>query len=312
MSTLQNRKVDQPVLVRKPWWWKPAVLLFVLGPFVGVAYALVILWQREVFTSDLIWLGVMYLLTALGVTVGFHRMLTHRGFKAHPVIKFLLLVLGSAGAEGSALQWAATHLEHHKFSDQFGDPHSPHGEENDGTFLGLVKAFFHAHVGWLFGDYSSDPAYYCRYLLKDKMVVFVSKTFFLWVGLGFLIPFALDGWRGLLWGGLVRLFLTQHVTFAVNSVCHLWGSRPFATDDESHNQWLVGILAIGEGWHNNHHAFPKSVFHGLRWWEVDISGYFIWILSKVGLATDLYRPTKEKISEKLAASKVAVPDSDLH
>ncbi len=255
---------------------KLIVLVVVIVPFLATILALGLLWERAVHWSDLVLLAVMYTLIGLGVTVGFHRMLTHRSFQPHPVIKCILLVLGSMSFEGPALDWAATHIKHHAQADRPGDPHSP------------LEGFFHAHIGWLFSG-MADPHLYCRHLEKDRMVVFLSRTSLLWSLLSLLIPFALGGWSGLLWGGLVRMFLTHHVTWSVNSVCHTFGKRAFETNDQSHNEWVVGLLGFGEGWHNNHHAFPRSAFHGLRWWQFDFSGYLIWMLERLGLAHNVYR-----------------------
>jgi stearoyl-CoA desaturase (Delta-9 desaturase) len=260
--------------------YKAVILIVVIGPLLATVFALSLLWQRAVHLEDIALLLVMYALTGMGVTIGFHRMLTHRSFRPHPVVKFLLLILGSMAVEGSAIEWASTHIKHHARADQEGDPHSP------------VEGFFHAHVGWMFKD--PDPnniAMYGRHLLHDPLVVFVHRTFVLWVALSLLIPFLLGGWTGLLWGGLVRIFLTHHVTWSVNSVCHTFGKRAFETPDQSHNEWLVGLLAFGEGWHNNHHAFPRSAFHGLRWWQLDLSGSIIWVLEHCGLAKEVYRVT---------------------
>jgi stearoyl-CoA desaturase (delta-9 desaturase) len=257
--------------------YKGVVLTVVILPLLATVFAIVLLWQRAVHVSDLMLLTVMYSLVALGVTVGFHRMLTHRSFRPNPVVKFVLLVLGSMSLEGPALDWAAIHIKHHAHSDREGDPHSP------------LEGFFHAHIGWMFGDGTIDPNVYCRNLVKDPMVVFVSRTFVLWVVLSLVIPFAIGGWTGLLWAGLVRIFLTHHVTWSVNSVCHTFGKREFATNDRSHNEWVVGLLGFGEGWHNNHHAFPRSAFHGLHWWQFDLSGYVIWTLERLGLAKEVYR-----------------------
>jgi stearoyl-CoA desaturase (delta-9 desaturase) len=255
---------------------KLIVLVVVTVPLLATLLAIALLWERAAHWSDLVLLVIMYGLVGLGVTVGFHRMLTHRSFRPHPVVKFLLLVLGSMSIEGPALDWAATHIKHHAQADRPGDPHSP------------LEGFFHAHIGWLFNG-MADPDVYCRHLARDKMVVFVSRTFLLWTVLSLLIPFAIGGWSGLLWAGLVRIFLTHHVTWSVNSVCHTFGKREFETNDQSHNEWIVGLLAFGEGWHNNHHAFPRSAFHGLHWWQFDMSGYFIWTLERLSLAHDVYR-----------------------
>jgi stearoyl-CoA desaturase (Delta-9 desaturase) len=270
---------------------KAVVLAVVIIPLLATIFAIGLLWQRAVYWSDLILLVTLYVFVALGVTVGFHRMLTHRSFRPHPVVKCVLLILGSMAWEGPALEWAATHIKHHAQADREGDPHSP------------VEGFFHAHLGWLFNDRTADPNVYCRKLVQDPMVTFISRTFLLWAVLSLLIPFALGGWTGLLWGGLVRIFLTHHVTWSVNSVCHTFGKREFETNDRSRNEWIVGLLAFGEGWHNNHHAFPRSAFHGLHWWQFDLSGYFIWTLEQLGLASDVYRASPTLRARSAAGGK---------
>ncbi len=249
----------------------------VLGPFAAALFAIHQLWQRAVAITDLVLLAVMYGFIALGVTIGFHRYLTHRGFHAPSWLKFVLLVLGSMSVQGPALVWASTHLEHHAHSDREGDPHSP------------VDGFIHAHLGWIIDGFLANQQKYGVWLLADPIVVFVSRTFWLWVGISLVIPFMVDGWRGLLWGGLVRIFLVHHVTWSVNSVCHVFGKRPFKTGDLSTNHWLVGLLAGGEGWHNNHHAFQRSAFHGLYWWQFDFSGIVIRVLELARIISDVQR-----------------------
>ena len=256
---------------------KPFVFVIVIVPLLGTVLAIRLLWERMVHWPDLALLATMYILTALGLTIGYHRMLTHRSFRPHPVVKFVLLVLGTMAVEAPPIEWAAVHIKHHAQSDREGDPHSP------------LEGLFHAHVGWLFKGNFPAPDVYCRYLLKDRIVVFVNRTFLLWIALSFIILYMLDGWTGILWGGLVRIFLGHHVTFSVNSVCHTFGKRAFETNDRSRNEWIVGLLGFGEGWHNNHHAFPRSAFHGLHWWQFDLSGYVIWILERLGLAHEVYR-----------------------
>jgi stearoyl-CoA desaturase (delta-9 desaturase) len=237
----------------------------------------------------------MYTLNGLGITVGFHRMLTHRSFRPHPAVKLVLLILGSTAVQAPPIEWAASHIKHHALSDQEGDPHSP------------MEGFFHAHLGWLFKDRFADPQQYCRHLLRDPIVVFVNRTFLLWVVLSLLIPFLLGGWTGFLWGALVRIFLGHHVTFSVNSVCHVFGKRAFETNDQSHNEWIVGILGFGEGWHNNHHAFPRSAFHGLRWWQIDLSGYVIRALERLGLVQDVYRVSPARQARYSSRNAELVP-----
>jgi len=249
-----------------------------------------LLWQRAVHPRDIVLLLALYALTAMGVTIGFHRMLTHRSFHPHPVVKFLLLVFGSMAVEGPAVEWATTHIKHHARADHEGDPHSP------------VEGFFHAHIGWMFHDLDPANAIYGRHLTNDPLIMFVNRTFVLWVALSLLIPFLIGGWTGLLWGGLVRICLTHHVTWSVNSVCHTFGKREFETPDQSRNEWLVGLLAFGEGWHNNHHAFPRSAFHGLHWWQLDLSGSIIWMLERFGLVKEVYRVTPAMLERRSVRS----------
>lgn len=264
------------------------VLIIVITPLLGTVLAICLLWQHAVNWSDLALLAAMYSLNMLGVTIGYHRMLAHRSFQPHPVVKTIFLVLGSMSAEGPAIEWAASHIKHHALADRQGDPHSP------------LDGFFHAHLGWLFNGLA-DPNVYCRHLVKDRIVVFISYTFWVWLILSFVIPFMIFGWTGLLWGGFVRIFLVQHVTFSVNSVCHMFGKRNFETNDQSHNEWIVGLLAFGEGWHNNHHAFPRAAFQGLHWWQFDLSGYIIWMLERLGLVHDVYRISPALLERRSSA-----------
>lgn len=256
---------------------KPFILVIVVVPFLGTILAIGLLWQRAINWTDLALLATMYMLNGFGMTAGYHRMLTHRSFRAHPAVEVILLVLGSMAVASPPIEFAATHIKHHAKSDREGDPHSP------------MEGLFHAHLGWLFKDRFADPQVYCRHLLKDPIIVFINRTFLLWVALSLGIPFLIGGWTGLLWGGLVRIFLVHHLIFSVNSICHAFGKREFETNDRSRNQWLVAVLAFGEGWHNNHHAFPRSAFHGLHWWQFDLAGYLIWILERFGLVDEVYR-----------------------
>ena len=267
--------------------YKTLLLAVVIVPFLGMLLAIKLLWQRAVDWSDIALLVGFYVPVSMGITIGFHRFLTHRGFTAHPLVKATLLILGSMALEGPALTWAANHRKHHALSDRDGDPHSP----RDG--------FFHAHLGWLFTVKPADANVYARDLLEDRMVMAVSRSFLVWAVLTFVLPFLIGGWTGLLWGGLVRVFLTHHVTWSVNSVCHTFGKRPFVTRDQSRNQWVVGLLALGEGWHNNHHAFPRSAFHGFYWWQFDLSGLTIRLLSRVRLIKQVQRVTPEAIHIRL-------------
>ncbi|MEM8532818.1 MAG: acyl-CoA desaturase [Chloroflexota bacterium] len=259
---------------------KIAVLTVVVVPFIATIYAITSLWQRYVTWSDIALMVVLYMITGLGITVGYHRLLTHRSFETHKPIKGAFLIMGAMALEGPPITWASTHIEHHAHSDQEGDPHSP------------LEGLWHSHLGWLFG-HAARPEKYGAWLTKDPVNVFVNKTWWVWVILTFVIPFLIGGWTGLLWGGLVRIFLTHHITWSVNSICHTFGNRPYKTRDVSRNNWIVGLLAFGEGWHNNHHAFPRSAFHGLRWWQIDVSAYIIRALEAVGLAWNVQRVKPE-------------------
>jgi stearoyl-CoA desaturase (Delta-9 desaturase) len=254
-----------------------STLIGVALPLLAVILAAVMTWERLTTWRDIAILAVMYVLAGLGITVGFHRMLTHRSFEAHPAARCVLLALGSMAGLSGPIRWASIHIQHHAHSDEDGDPHTP------------LKGLFHAHMGWFIAGFEDDPQTYGSWLHNDPLVRFFERNFWYWTVLGFVIPYLLGGWTGVLWGGWVRVFLAHHVTFSVNSICHTFGQAPFETGDRSRNQWLVGLLAFGEGWHNNHHAFPRSAFHGLRWWQVDLSAYLIGTLERIGLAWNVYR-----------------------
>jgi stearoyl-CoA desaturase (Delta-9 desaturase) len=264
----------------KPLAEKIGVLAIVVIPLVATIYAIVLLWQRYVGPTDLALLLTFYVLSGLGITVGFHRLLTHKSFETFAPIKGFFLACGCMALEGNPIAWASYHIQHHAHSDQEDDPHSP------------LEGLWHSHIGWMFLSKPRTEVY-GTWLHKDPVVVFMDRTWLLWAALGFVIPFAIGGWSGLLWGGLVRVFLMHHVTWSVNSICHTFGNRMFNTKDASRNNWLVGLLALGEGWHNNHHAFPRAAFHGMRWWQVDISAYLIRTLEATRLAWKVYRVKPE-------------------
>jgi stearoyl-CoA desaturase (Delta-9 desaturase) len=275
-------------------------LVAIILPFLGLAAAVFLFWGRGFRWVELGLLAGMYGLTAVGITVGFHRLFTHRSFETNRVVKFVLAVLGSMALQGPLLNWVALHRRHHQLSDQPEDPHTPHHQGRG--VLGVCRGLWYAHLGWLFRPYPPNLMRYVKDLRQSRMLSTISTLFPLWVAVGLLVPTVLGGlltlsWTGalcgLVWGGLARIFLVHHVTWSVNSICHLWGGHPYATGDDSRNNALVGILAIGEGWHNNHHAFPTSACHGLRWWQLDLSYEFIRLLTLVGLAWDVKvaRPT---------------------
>jgi stearoyl-CoA desaturase (delta-9 desaturase) len=282
---------------------------FVTGvPFVGLGLVVWQTWQGWLHWSDVAVFGVMYLLTGLGVTVGFHRLLTHRSFKTTPFMRATFGALGSAAIEGPVISWVADHRKHHAFSDQEGDPHSPHAGHGGG-WRGALAGLGHAHVGWLFiHTQRGKKTRYAPDLMKDPQILWIDRTF-VWWALGGLIPvpFVL-GWlfggtitaglTAILWGGLVRVLLIHHVTYSINSLCHFFGRRRFDTGDESRNLAWLAPLTLGEAWHNNHHAFPTSAEHGLRRWEIDPSAGVIRLLEKTGLAWDVVRVAPERQMRK--------------
>jgi len=255
-------------------------------------------WGGALYWHDLVVLAIMYTLTGLGVTVGYHRLFTHRSFKTTRALRAVLAVLGSTAVEGPVIEWVATHRKHHRFSDRAGDPHSPHTDRVSG-WRGALRGLGHAHVGWMFrGKDMANPARYAKDLLADRDLRWISRTFPLWVVVGLAIPFGLGvvlsgslrgGLTGLLWGGAVRILLLHHATFSINSLCHFFGRRPFATGDESRNLAWLAPIAFGEAWHNNHHAFPTSARHGLGRWQLDPSAWLITGLERCHLAWDVVR-----------------------
>lgn len=278
----------------------------VVVPFLGVIAAIVLLWNRAVDVTDLAIMAVMYLLTAAGVTVGFHRMLTHRSFQTYKWMEILFAVLGSLSVQGSVLDWVADHRKHHANTDVEGDPHSPHVGHGTG-----FSGFWHAHAGWLMETQGqADWKKYARDLYEDRAMRVIGRNFPWLVLVTLAIPTfagaALHGFtwggalRGFIWGGLVRIFFVHHITWSVNSICHIFGSRRFAIDDKSTNVWWLAPFSLGESWHHNHHAFPRSAFHGMRWYEFDLSGLFIRGLAKVGLAWDVVKISPERQKAKLA------------
>jgi stearoyl-CoA desaturase (delta-9 desaturase) len=277
-------------------------------PMVALGIAVWRSWEGLLHPSDIAVFAILYALTGVGVTVGFHRLFTHRSFKTGPVVRATLGILGSAAIEGPVISWVADHRKHHAFADVPGDPHSPHVDHGVGL-RGALRGLLHAHMGWLFRhDQRGSRERYAPDLLTDPVMRFVDRWFGVWaiggLGLAFGLGFAIGGsaaagLTGLLWGGGVRLFLLHHVTYSINSICHVFGRRRFATTDESRNVFWLSLLSFGESWHNNHHAFPTSARHGLRPWELDPAAMVIRGLAACGLAWDVVGISPERQARKL-------------
>ena len=294
-------------------WQRGMAIVTVAAPFAGVLAAIVEWWGRGVGPLQVGLLLGMYVLTILGIGVGFHRLITHRAFRTTRGLKVLFCVLGSMAAQGPVLFWAAVHRRHHAFADQPGDPHSPYTEHHTIS----LRQVWHAHVGWMFTPEVTSVAHFVPDLLSDTAVVAVSRYYGLCLLAGLVLPAAIGAavtqsprgaLDGLLWGGLVLIVLVHHVSWSINSICHLFGSRPFANRDESTNNVWMSLLSFGEAWHNNHHAFPSSARHGLLWWQIDLSAMVIALLRRLHLAWDVWEPTPEMMqrSRRIAAGRSPV------
>jgi stearoyl-CoA desaturase (Delta-9 desaturase) len=271
--------------------------LFVAGPAVALAIALPLLWGNAVNLHDLVLAAVLYLVFGFGISVGFHRLFTHSSFRANRPLKLILAAAGSMTCEGSVTSWVANHRRHHMFSDQEGDPHSPH---RYGTgAVAQMKGFFHAHVGWLFTTDSTSVERFAPDLLRDNDIVVATRLFPLFAVLSFAIPFGL-GWvitgtltgaiTALIWAGVVRIALFHHVTWSINSICHMFGTKPFQTKDKSTNFAPLALLSLGESWHSYHHANPSSARHGVLPRQVDLSARMIRCFEMAGWATRVRWP----------------------
>jgi stearoyl-CoA desaturase (Delta-9 desaturase) len=287
-----------------------ALALFILVPFVALIAAVPVAWGGWLGWVDIGIALFMYYFTLLGVTVGFHRLFTHKSFKPNRGVKIGLAIAGSMAVQGPVVRWVADHRKHHKFSDRDGDPHSPW--KYGASLRGLTKGMYHAHVGWLFDEEQTPQRKYAPDLMKDKDIVAVSRHFWLWTLVSLAIPLVLGGlitwsWQGALtaffWGSLVRVALLHHVTWSINSICHAVGNRPFLSRDKSANVWWLAIPSGGESWHNLHHADPTCARHGVLRGQVDMTARTIWVLEKLGWVEDVRWPVKERIAAKLISNQ---------
>jgi stearoyl-CoA desaturase (Delta-9 desaturase) len=286
--------------------------LITVVPIVALFFVGWQLWDGLLHPSDVVVFAIMYLFTGLGVTVGFHRLFTHRSFKTSSVLRGVFAVLGSAAIEGPVISWVSDHRKHHAFSDRQGDPHSPHVDHGVG-WRGALRGLAHAHVGWLFvHTQRGSRERYAPDLLADPVVSFVDRTFLVWTVAGLAAAFALGfaiggslraGLTGLLWGGAVRMLVLHHMTYSINSLCHFFGRRDYATGDHSRNLMWLSLPTLGEAWHNNHHAFPTSASHGLSWRQPDISALVIRAMARLGLCWDVVTvPEERRLSKRHAAA----------
>lgn len=280
----------------------------VLIPTLGFITAIFLFWYHPIGPLELGLLLVMYLLTFIGITSGFHRLFAHTTYQASTLTRALLAILGSMAVQGPVIWWAAVHRHHHSCSDHPGDPHSPY-LSGKGLY-GSLRGLYHAHMEWMFVYDGTDDDWgrYVPDLIRDNVIFKINQYYFLWVFLGLGIPAFFGGiltgsWMGflygLLWGGLVRIFIVHHTTWAINSICHSFGKRPFDNNDRSGNNMWLALITLGEAWHNNHHAFPSSAKFGLKWWQIDIGAGVVRLLEKFGLAWDVKIPTTQMIQKKL-------------
>jgi stearoyl-CoA desaturase (delta-9 desaturase) len=277
--------------------------LVTVVPFLLLGIAVWQSWDAALRWSDVAVFVLIYVLTGFGVTIGYHRLLTHRSFSTSPLLRGVLAGLGSAAIEGPVIAWVADHRKHHACSDRPGDPHSPHVDHGCG-WRGTLRGLYHAHLGWLFvHTQRGSKRRFAPDLLRDPAVRFVDRTFLAWATLGLALAFGLGvaiggsvaaGLTALLWGGGVRIFVVHHVTYSVNSLCHVFGDQRFRTGDESRNLAWLALPTLGEAWHNNHHAFPTSAVHGLGRRQLDPSGAVIGALERLGLVWDVVRITPER------------------
>jgi stearoyl-CoA desaturase (delta-9 desaturase) len=276
--------------------YRTLVALTVFVPILATFFAIWRLWGDRIGWIELALFLGFYVAAGLGASIGFHRMLSHGSFESGPVVKATFLILGSMAGQGRCVEWAAHHRKHHAYSDREGDPHSP------------LDGFVHAYFGWILRGPAAERERYCKRLLQDPLIVFIDRTTPIWVLLGLAVPFAVAGWEGLLWGGFVRMAFFSQIAYSVNSFGHSFGSRPFDTKDESRNNWILAVLGFGDGWHNNHHAFPSMAYHGMRWRQIDPSALVIRLLAALGLVWNVKSPPARLVERRRRSVVLAEAD----
>ena len=289
-----------------------AIGIFIVVPFLAVLAAVPVAWGGWLSWVDFALLVLFWAITALGITVGYHRLFTHGSFKAARPVKIALAIMGGMAIEGSINQWVADHRKHHQFSDDFGDPHSPW---RFGTSKRAVaKGLLWSHMGWLFAEDQTVVREYAPDILNDKDLQRINRNFAWMVTAPLLLPAILGGlitwsWIGALtaffWAGLIRIAFVHHVTWSINSICHVFGKRPFKTRDNSSNVAWLAIPSFGESWHNLHHADPTCARHGVLKGQIDLSAEVIRGLERMNLAYDVRWPKPERLAKKLVDPSMA-------
>jgi stearoyl-CoA desaturase (Delta-9 desaturase) len=305
--TFESNKLKQQQRVH-------ALVLMILIPTIGSVATAVSILFLGVNLVDICLLASMYFLTSLGITLGYHRYFAHASFKTSVPFSVVLGILGSMSCQGPLIYWVSSHRRHHRLSDLPGDPHSPYIDKDHS--LNWLQGLFHSHMGWTYSHELTNPFFFAKDLVNDAVISKVNKYYYIWMLLGILFPTLLGGiilgtWigmlKGFLWGGLLRMFLVHHSSWTIGSIAHIFGTTPFDSQDKSKNNIWIALPTLGEGWHNNHHAFPNSAFHGLKWWQIDITGLVIQVLELFGLIWDVKKPSKSAIElkEKLMIEKQA-------
>jgi stearoyl-CoA desaturase (delta-9 desaturase) len=305
---MTSRAAPKPLISHRRGTGEMLVLkTFLLVPFVALLVAVPLVWGWGMTWIDLALAAAFYVFATLGVTVGFHRYFTHGAFKASRPLRVALAIAGSMAVQGSVIFWVASHRRHHAFADREGDPHSPWLFGTSAS--ALLRGFWHAHMGWMFGREVTNADRFAPDLVADADLRVVNRYFWLWITLSLALPALLGGlltwsWWGAVtaffWAGLVRIAFLHHVSWSVNSVCHLIGERPFASRDKAANFWPLAVLSMGESWHNSHHADPTCARHGVLRGQVDISARVIWAFERLGWATDVRWPKADRLAAKRA------------
>jgi stearoyl-CoA desaturase (delta-9 desaturase) len=291
------------MILERPKGRNAVVRLLVFVPLAALLAAVPLAWGWGLSWIDIGLAALFYFVTCVGVTLGFHRYFTHRAFKADRPMRVALAIAGSLAFQGPIITWVADHRRHHAFTDKEGDPHSPW---LFGTSpAAVVKGFWHSHFGWMLEHEVTNPARFAPDLLADPDIKRINRQFPLWSTLSLLAPAVLGGlltwsWWGavtaLFWAGLVRIGVLHHVTWSVNSICHMIGTRPWTVRDRSTNFWPLAIATMGESWHNLHHADPTCARHGIGRGQIDVTARVIWIFEKLGWVREVRWPTPRRLA----------------